>query len=64
MDDSRIRAILASLFALLLVAAADTAVQQAPDRPSGSKPWYDNVESQLSDLVEQAVRGGVAASAA
>ena len=57
------RAILASLFALLLVAAADTAVQQVPDRPSGSKPWYDNVESQLSDLVEQAVRGGVAASA-
>ena len=57
------RAILASLFALLLVAAADTAVQQVPDRPSGSKPWYDNVESQLSDLIEQAVRGGVAASA-
>ena len=58
------RAVLAALLALFLVPAAHTTLGQQSDLPRTTKPAYGNVESQLSDLVQQAVRGGIAASGA
>ncbi len=58
------RVVLAALLALFLVPAAHTTLGQQSDLPRTTKPAYGNVESQLSDLVQQAVRGGIAASGA
>ena len=58
------RVVLAALLALFLVPAAHTTLGQQADLPRTAKSVYGNVESQLSDLVQQAVRGGIAASVA
>ena len=53
------RGALVTLLALFLAPVAHTTVGQQPDVPRMAMPVYGNVDSQLSDLVQQAVRGGI-----
>lgn len=58
-----IRVVLPALLTLLLAPLAHTTSGQRASVPSTTKPAYANVESQLSDLVQEAVRGGTGATA-